>query len=404
MAAGRRLGRHSALVAIALAAAALSPPSADAASRVCRQLEAELAAAPGTARAARQSAREQAAIERQRGQLQIAKRRARESGCNVRIFGGGSSACGAINDKIDRMERNLARLERQRGKPAGAGRSRAQIMAALDANGCRDAAVAQRRLPAGLDRTRGLLDQIFGGGVAQRGSLDDLGDPVLRGDESRNIRRVPQSPDGGWVNDGGRIRYSAPPGRYRTLCVRTCDGYFFPMSNAASPSDFERDQANCQSSCPGTEVQIYYHRQGQESDAMVSGLSGQPYASLPTAWQYKRLDVQSPAGCSCGAQAPEEARNYSIIAGEPREDAPAQSPAAVPRPVDRPDPALDPETLDNLDGGLDAAALRRMAVAPKVGKPPPAGDERRVRVVGPAFLPDPEAAAGPPVPAPTQVR
>jgi hypothetical protein len=202
------------------------------------------------------------------------------------------------------------------------------------------------------------------------------------------------------VNDHGRIRYAAPPGSYRTLCVRTCDGYYFPMSSASSPSDFERDQANCQSSCPGTEVQIYYHRAGQESEAMRSGLSGQPYADLPTAWLYKQTGTPSPAGCTCGVARNDGPRNFSIVAGNP-------PPPAVSEPVmpySRPDPAADPETLANRNGGLDAEALRRMAVAPKVNKPAVTGEDRKIRVVGPAFLPDPEAAADLQAPDPTPVR
>jgi hypothetical protein len=204
------------------------------------------------------------------------------------------------------------------------------------------------------------------------------------------------------VNDEGHIRYSAPPGSYRTLCVRTCDGYYFPMSSASSPSDFERDQANCQSSCPGAEVQIYYHRSSQESDAMVSGLSGQPYGDLPTAWLYKQTGTPSPAGCTCGAARNDRPKNFSVIAGNPATAQPAQPEPVMPYP--RPDPGADPETLANRDGGLDAEALRRMAVTPKTNKPAAPGEERKIRVVGPVFLPDPAAASYPQAPDPTPVR
>ena len=125
---------------------------------------------------------------------------------------------------------------------------------------------------------------------------------------------------------------------------------------------------------------------------MVSSLSGQPYTDLPTAWLYKQTDTPSPAGCTCGVAHNDGPNNFSIVAGNP------PPPPVQPEPVTpyrRPDPAADPETLANRDGGLDAEALRRMAVAPKTNKPAAAGEERRVRVVGPVFLPDPEAAADP---------
>lgn len=386
---------------MAVALASLLPDSSLAASRVCRQLEAELASAGS--RPARPSPKQEAAIARQQEQIQLARRQSRSAGCGFKIFNGSSSTCQSINQKIDKMERNLAALERRSATPA-AGRSRAQIMAAIRANGCRNDAVAERRPPRGVDGARNLFDQIFGGGIRQRGSLDELGAPIGRRDESRNVRRVPQPTEGGWVNEGGRIRFSAPPGSYRTLCVRTCDGYYFPISNSSRPSDFERDQSNCRASCPGTEVQIYYHRPGQESEAMVSGLSGRPYSELPAAWLYKQAGVPSPAGCVCNAPRNDEAKNYSIIAGNPPAEPTLEAEPVAPHPSGRPDPASDPETQANLDGGLDAEALRRMAVAPKVNASRPSAEERRVRVVGPVFLPDPEAEADPQAPAPTEVR
>jgi hypothetical protein len=400
------LGRLAALIAATLALAALSSQAMSASSRVCRQLEAELASASGGGRSAGQSRKQEAAVTRQREQLRLAKRQARSSGCGFRLFGGSSNSCGAINLKIEKMERNLEALQRRRSRTAhaGSGRSRSQVMAALKSNGCRDEAVAERRLPRGDDGTRSLLDHIFGGGIRQRSSIDELGDPGFRRDEDRHVRRVPESPDGGWVNEDGHIRYSAPPGSYRTLCVRTCDGYYFPMSSASSPSDFDRDQQNCQSSCPGTEVQIYYHRKGQESEDMVSGLSGQPYSELASAYLYKQTGAPSPAGCTCSAPRNDEARNFSIVAGNPPTEEPVPSEPVTPYPSSRPDPAADPETLANLDGGLDAEALRRMAVTPNVSKSKATGEEKRIRVVGPVFLPDPEAATDLQVPARTPIQ
>jgi hypothetical protein len=257
-------------------------------------------------------------------------------------------------------------------------------VAALQANGCREEQVAERRLPRGLESPRSLLDQLFGGGIPERDSLDDgLGEPLLR-TEGLPRRHDPEAYEGGWVNDDGHIRYLPPPGNYRTLCVRTCDGYFFPMSSASSPSEFDRDQMNCQSSCPGTEVQVYYHHQGQESVDMRSSFSGAPYADLPTAYLYKQMGTPTPAGCACSAQQDGRPRNFSVIAGNRPQDA-------------------DPDAGGNLNGGPDAEAQRRLTVTPKVNEPSPSGADKRVRVVGPVFLPDPEAGADPQVQAPNPV-
>ncbi len=339
----RRLSKL-ALIAATLALASPSFEAMSASSRVCRQLEAELASGSGGGLAA-QARKQDAAVARQREQLQLAKRQSRGAGCGFRLFGGSASSCGAINLKIEKMERNLEALQRRRSKPidAGSGRSRSQILAALQANGCRDEAVAERSLPRGLDGTRNLLDQIFGGGISRRASIEELGEPAYRRDEDPHVRRVPDA--GGWVNDDGHIRYSAPPGNYQTLCVRTCDGYYFPMSSDSSPSEFERDQMNCRSSCPGTEVQIYYHRRGLESEDMVSGLSGAPYSELPTAYLYKQTAAPSPAGCTCSAVKNDQSRNFSIVAGNPPAEPPVPSEPVTPYPSARPDSGADPETL-----------------------------------------------------------
>ncbi|WP_292306645.1 DUF2865 domain-containing protein, partial [Mesorhizobium sp.] len=125
-----------------------------------------------------------------------------------------------------------------------------------------------------------LFEQLFGRGDEE---IDTLDTPeALPPDDpgARNIRRVINQPDG---MDLPRMN-----GEFRTVCVRTCDGYFFPMSNAASLGDFERDQKNCESSCPGTEMQVFYTR-GMDDDAgnMTSSATGRPYSELPTAYLYK---------------------------------------------------------------------------------------------------------------------
>jgi hypothetical protein len=313
-------------------------------------------------------ARQDSAIARQREQLQLARKRSRGAGCGFSLFGGGVAKCGAINAKIERMERNLDALQRKREVLAGggkSGRSRAKVMAALNANGCRDEQTAER-LRGGIDRNGDLFDRLFGGGIRQRGTLDDLGDDGSGQDEDANVRRIPGSREGNWINEDGHIRFAPPSGEYRTLCVRSCDGYFFPMSNASSPVDFERDQKNCESSCPGTDVQIYYHRTaGEESDDMISLASGASYSELPTAYLYKQPGTPLPAGCGCNRP-----KNGSFASNPPANEI-VQSEPAVPAPA---------------------------------SKAKPIGDEdRKVRVVGPTFLPDPGAATNPQAPAPTQV-
>jgi hypothetical protein len=196
-------------------------------------------------------------------------------------------------------------------------------------------------------------------------------------------------------------------GVYRTLCVRTCDGYFFPMSTAASAGEFERDQKNCESSCPGTQMQLFYTRRlGDDSATMISTASGRPYAELQTAYLYKRPDAAIPRGCGCNA-----AQDYQIIGGNGRLPAGGygndrtQGSFFIPVPAARPDPAADPESQANAEGGLDRAALRALAATPQAAPTSEtAVQERRIRVVGPAFLPALEAAEDRQAPVRTPTR
>ena len=84
-------------------------------------------------------------------------------------------------------------------------------------------------------------------------------------------------------------------GRYRTLCVRMCDGYYWPISFAARRSNFYNDANLCRSSC-GEEARLFFHasRDGDTKD-MVD-ISGHAYTKLPTAYLYRKTPVD---GCKC---------------------------------------------------------------------------------------------------------
>lgn len=84
----------------------------------------------------------------------------------------------------------------------------------------------------------------------------------------------------------------------RTVCVRSCDGYYWPVSYSTLPDYAYNDADQCQQQCPGAEVELYtYDNPGQEAEQMVS-LSGMPYANLPNAFRYRR---EFDASCSCKA-------------------------------------------------------------------------------------------------------
>jgi hypothetical protein len=392
---GWKLTHAAALLgALALSCAIVTQPQA--ASRVCRQLEADLTATSGGGGPA-QVRKYDAAIVRQREQLAKARGQSSNAGCGFSLFGRNVAACAALNATIDRMNANLDALQGKRGQLAGGGprRDRGRILASLDANGCRAGAAGSRRAPireANRDNNANLLDQLFGGDSRQLDTLDEPDDPG----EERNTRRVINQPDG--------VDFPRVGGEYRTMCVRTCDGYFFPMSNAAGLGDFERDQKNCESSCPGTEMQVFYTRGvNDDSASMMSSVSGRPYSELPTAYLYKQPNTARPPACGCNA-----VQSFEIIAGNPppeRSQPEVRTTPFIPVPVGKPDPAADPETLANSEGGLDLDTIKRLAAKPTMSPmsalPP---DQRKVRVVGPTFLPDPAAAIDLQAPAQKAVR
>jgi hypothetical protein len=96
---------------------------------------------------------------------------------------------------------------------------------------------------------------------------------------------------------GGQTPTFTPSGTttHRTVCVRTCDGYFFPISFAASEDHFERDQQTCARSCASPAKLYVYRNPGQEPEQMVD-LEGRPYTKSPTAFQFRTTFDQS---CKC---------------------------------------------------------------------------------------------------------
>lgn len=64
------------------------------------------------------------------------------------------------------------------------------------------------------------------------------------------------------------------------MCVRLCDGYYWPVSFATLKESFGRDEQTCLGSCSSSTALYYYHNPGGHVEDMVS-LQGMPYKSLP---------------------------------------------------------------------------------------------------------------------------
>jgi len=94
-----------------------------------------------------------------------------------------------------------------------------------------------------------------------------------------------------------RLHDVPPPdySTYRTLCVRMCDGFYFPISHATRSANFTRDAEQCTATCGEDARLFYYPNPGGELEAMVD-LTGRAYGSYPTAFKYRKTLVK---GCQC---------------------------------------------------------------------------------------------------------
>ncbi len=338
---------RSVSIAALIAPLLLVMASAADASSVCERLNARLASLPKIVASNANLRDYTGAISRQNLDLRQARSDRRRLGCSsdsVIIVGGpNEEACESLSAEISQMEMDLETLKARRQYLATGSDSdvqRRRIMAALDVNRCAEEQDEILRAAAEEPETH-------------RNILSDL-PPV-----SETYPDLRNSAD---VTD-----FTVPGDEYqgslRTLCVRTCDGAFFPISSNASPADFQRDAETCQRRCPGTETALYYHALAtEETDQMVSASTGEPYAELPAAFAYKTRDLSQPGQCGCS-------------------------------PVGR--TATNQSTPDNGKGIIEFrtgkktdGAEAKSAVADRPYDPA----DSKVRVVGPSFLPSQETS------------
>jgi hypothetical protein len=92
-------------------------------------------------------------------------------------------------------------------------------------------------------------------------------------------------------------------GAFRTLCVRLCDGFYFPISYSTGSERLSGDASQCERQCPDRSRLFVYRNPGEEIEDMRD-LKGLPYRSLPTAFLYRSKYV---ADCTCRGNPWEEA-------------------------------------------------------------------------------------------------
>lgn len=84
----------------------------------------------------------------------------------------------------------------------------------------------------------------------------------------------------------------------RTVCVRACDGYFFPIGNLKSGSEVSSQQATCQKLCPGAEAKLFVMPAGSDKiEEAVAARGGDSYSAFVA-----RLNGSDAKSQSCGCQ------------------------------------------------------------------------------------------------------
>jgi hypothetical protein len=245
-----------------------APPAA--ASPVCGRLEGQLASinngnAAQSSRAA-QIKQAEDAVAKQQSDLDRAVIDGRKQGCEgtgfLSIFSSLSPQCGPVTQHIQQirgtLDRMMSDLEALKSGTNTQDDQRRAVLGQLAQNNCGSQYTAAANAAGG---PRGFFDALFGGGNV----VDTQGD-------------------------------GAPAGTFHTVCVRTCDGYYFPISYSTVPSHFADDQRVCQRECPAAEANLYAFRNPGEDMNQAMSINGQPYTALPAAFQYRK---QFTPTCSC---------------------------------------------------------------------------------------------------------
>jgi hypothetical protein len=99
-------------------------------------------------------------------------------------------------------------------------------------------------------------------------------------------------------------------GSYRTVCVRLCDGYFWPVSFATARASLEQDRRKCEESCESP-ARLYAARDSETPLEDMRDENGRYYRDLKTAFVYRSAYQES---CKCRAH-PWEAEAQARHAG-----------------------------------------------------------------------------------------
>ncbi|MCI0735823.1 MAG: DUF2865 domain-containing protein, partial [Beijerinckiaceae bacterium] len=212
------------------------------------------------------------AAQKQRAELDRAIRHARGLGCDHAqffFFDPPPPQCPGLNAQIQQLQASLAHYQ------AGGDSNetvRQQLVASYNAY-CR----GQARSP-GQPQERGFFETLFGAFSPNPGQ-----NPFYPQPQFEEVRPLPGED-------------FTPRGGSQALCVRSCDGGFFPLSIPANYSDEDQLVGLCQALCPNTEVSVYTRSPYQDITTAVSLDGETPYSDMPNALRFQKTFDST---CTC---------------------------------------------------------------------------------------------------------
>jgi hypothetical protein len=353
------------LLCLTIASAAQGQESAR-----CAELRAQIARAGADATARRY----RAAAEKLRGEYARLTAKGRALGCDREqfLFFGDPPPpqCGPLNARINALRYNIETNER-----AASDDSQRQALSARYDAECRNAGRGGAR-----QEPKNFFEELFG--------LDASEEPPELRQQSPTDSGVPPEPGVEDEEDQSRL------GGSTAICVRDCDGGFFPAGFYANGSNLEDLDRLCTALCPNASVKLYTRSQWRSLEDAKS-IDGARYAEHPNAFKF-----QTSYDPACGCKPPEKswtevladaeailAERYAkdrlvtveqaeemsrpLKPGEARATKRSQRPGVAPQPV------MQTPTVRFDNGAGDAAVYKEVTGSD--------GVTRRVRVIAPAM-------------------
>jgi hypothetical protein len=261
------------------------------------------------------------------------------------------------------MQANLAQLQGMAGR-AGGSPQRQDLVARYNAY-CQG-------------QPRGFFDQLFG----TPGGASDIPDEAPIPDEDLT-----------------------PRGGSQPICVRSCDGGFFPLNYSARRGNLDSLGDLCHALCPNAEVSLYTRNPDNDVGTAV-GADGTPYRDLQNAFKFQKTFDST---CTCKAKDEswvqaltqsdaehvlgQEHKGDIIVTPEkslemsrPRTDARADANARAKALATEANPSAQGLTPMTSSAAAASAAKVNAAADDQAGTQEitgPDGVKRRVRIVGP---------------------